>query len=254
MSAHTTVLITGTKSGIGKGLLSAYALRDHHTVIAAIRDGPDSQPGKDLIALPVGKGSKIIIAKYDAASDTSAKEMISTLESKHSIRHLDIVIANAGILKHWGPVREVKSADLFEHFDIHVVGTIRLFQATAPLLDKSSQTPKFFIISSSIGSNGLMDQYAPMKMIAYGMAKSSQNYLASRIHREEDKIVVVPVQPGWVQTDMGSRAAVYAGMKASDPPVTVDQSVTGMMGVFDSASKAEYSGKFWNQEHENLPW
>ena len=254
MQPQTTVLITGTKSGIGKALLSAYALRDNHLIIAAIRDGPNSKPAAELEALPVGKGSKIIVAKFDASSDTSSKEMASYLQSEHGVTRLDTVISNAGILKHWGPVREVKTEDMYEHFDIHVIGTIRLYQATAPLLDKSEQTPKFLIISSSLGSNGLMDDYAPMQMIAYGMAKTSQNFLASRIHREESKIVVVPMQPGWIATDMGSRAAVWAGMSPNDPPVQMDDAVHGMMGVFDAANKEKYSGKFWNQEHKQLPW
>ena len=254
MASKTTVLITGTKSGIGRNLLAAYASRKNTLVIAAIRDGPDSVPAKELEAIPTGDGSKIVVVKYDAGSETSADEMVSYLESAHKITSLDIVVANAGILKQWGPVREVKSDEILEHFVIHTLGPIRLYKATAPLLDKSEQTPKFFIISSSLGSNALMDNYAPMKMIAYGMAKAAVNFAASRIHREEDKIVVVPVQPGWIATDMGSRAAVWAGMNPNDPPVKMEDAVSGLMTVFDSANKEEYSGKFWNQNNEILAW
>ena len=254
MAPSTTVLITGTKSGIGKALLAAYAARDNTTIIAAIRDGPDSGPAKTLEALPTGTNSKIVVVKYDASSERSVKEMVSHLQNELNISTLDVVIANAGILKQWGPVREVKADEILEHFTIHTLGAIMLYQATAPLLDNSEQTPKFFIISSSLGSNGLMDQYAPMKMIAYNMAKAAVNHAAGRIHREEDKIAVVPVQPGWIATDMGSRAAVWAGMNASDPPVKMEESVSGLMHLFDHATKEEHSGKFWNQNGEMLPW
>lgn len=252
--AQTTILITGPKSGIGRNLLAAYVSRDDVLAIAAFRDGPDSDPAKDLQTIPTGKGSKIISVKYDAGSETSAQEMVSYLASEYNITSLDIVIANAGILKQWGPVREVASEDILEHFTIHTLGPIRLYKATAPLLDKSQQTPKFFIISSALGSNALMNDYAPMKLIAYGMAKAAVNFAASRIHREEEKIVVVPVQPGWIATDMGSRAAVMAGMNPNDPPVKMEDSIAGLLNVFDHANKEEYSGRFWNQKNEILAW
>ena len=254
MAPSTTALITGTKSGIGNGLLAAYAARDNTLAIAVIRDGPNTEAAKKLEALPTGKNSKVIAAKYDASSETSVKEMVSYLQSAHNITSLDVVVANAGILKQWGTVREVKGEEILEHFNIHTLGAIRLYQATVPLLDQSQTTPKFFIISSTLGSNGLMDQYLPLKMIAYNMAKAAVNYAAGKMHREEEKLVVVPVQPGWIATDMGSRAAVWAGMKASDPPIALEDSIEGLMNVFDTATKEEHSGRFFDQKGQALPW
>ena len=157
MAPSTTVLITGCKSGIGKALLAAYVARDNTLAIAAIRDGPNTGAARALEALPTGSNSKVVVVKYDASSESSVKEMASYLQSEHNVTSLDVVVANAGILKQWGPVRTVKSEDILEHFTIHTLATIQLYQATAPLLDNSQQTPKFFIISSSLGSNSLMD-------------------------------------------------------------------------------------------------
>lgn len=98
MSFTTTVLVTGCKSGIGRGLLSAYASRPNTLAIAAIRDGPDSAAGKALISLPVGLGSKVIVAKYDAGSKTAAVDLVTFLKSTYQLSVLDVVIANAGIL------------------------------------------------------------------------------------------------------------------------------------------------------------
>lgn len=252
-SALETFAESYVSMNVGKAFLTAYAARDNVLVIAAIRDGPDSAPARELEALPTGTNSKVIVAKYDATSEQSVHDMVAYLQSEHNIRSLDIVIASAGILKQWGP-RDVKSEDILEHFTVHTLGAIRLYRATIGLLDKSVQTPKFFIISSALGSNGLMDQYAGMKMIAYNMAKGAQNLAAGRIHREEDRLIIIPVQPGWIATDMGSRAAVYAGMKASDPPVALEDSVAGLLKLFDRATKEEHSGRFWNQKGEEIPW
>jgi norsolorinic acid ketoreductase len=201
MSFTTSVLITGSKSGIGKGLLAAYASRPNTLAIAAIRDGPDSGAAKALTSLPVGPGSKIVVAKYDASSRTAATELVKFIKATHHVSSLDVVIANAGILKHFGPAKEASAETIAEHFEINTLAPILLYQATQELLNASSQTPKFFFISSSIGSNGLQDHY-PLPVLAYGLSKTALNWAASRIHREEDRIVVVPMQPGWVQTGM----------------------------------------------------
>ncbi|KAI1617304.1 hypothetical protein EDD37DRAFT_616198 [Exophiala viscosa] len=253
MSYNTTVLITGCKSGIGKGLLTAYASRPNTLAIAAIRDGPDSEPATALTSLPVGHGSKIVVAKYNASSTTAAQELVEYLKTAHKLSSLDIVIANAGILKHFGPAKEASAETITEHFQINTLAPILLYQATQPLLDASEQTPKFFIISSSLGSNGLQDDY-PLPMLAYGMSKAGVNYAASRIHREEDRIVFIAQQPGWVKTEMGHAAATYAGMSHADVPVTLEDSIKGLMGCFDRADKATHSGKFWDQEGTQLPW
>ena len=254
MTPITTVLITGSKSGIGRALLEAYSARDSHLVIAAIRDGPNTDKAKELEAIPTGPNSKIVVVKYDASSEDVVKDMVSSLRSAHNLTALDIVIANAGILKQWGPAREASSEDMVEHFTVHALGALQLYQATAPLLDKSTQTPKFFIISSGLGSNALLDSYGKMQLISYNTAKAAVNYIAGKIHQEEERLVVLPIAPGWIATDMGSRAAVFAGMEASDPPVKLEESIKGLLGVFDKATKEDYSGKFWDQNHEQVPW
>ena len=246
----TTVLVTGSKSGIGKGLLEAYAARPNTIAIAAIRDGPDSAAAKELTSLAVGKDSRIVVVKYDAGSTTAATEMVSILKSKYGINHLDVVIANAGILKHFGPATEASAETLVEHIQINTIAPILLYQATHALLTASSE-PKFFIISSDLGSMGDMKRL-PLPMLAYGMSKAAVNYAAVKFHHEDSKITVVPVQPGWVQTNMGQKAADIAGV--AQVPVTIKDSIAGLMKVFDSATKSETSGTFPTFEGAIIPW
>ncbi|KIW88756.1 uncharacterized protein Z519_10803 [Cladophialophora bantiana CBS 173.52] len=253
MSFANTILVTGSKSGIGKGLLSTYASRPSTLAIAAIRDGPDSAAAKALTSLPVGPGSKIVVAKYDASSKTAAVDLVDFLKAVQNISALDIVVANAGILKHFGPAKEASAETIMEHLEVNTLAPILLYQATQELLSASKQTPKFFIISSNIGSNTLQDSY-PLPMIAYGMSKAAVNWAVSRIHREEDRIAVVAMQPGWVQTAMGNTAAEFAGMKAEEVPVKLEDSVNGLISVFDKADKTTYGGKFWDQNGVQMPW
>jgi hypothetical protein len=53
---------------------------------------------------------------------------------------------------------------------------------------------------------------------------------------------------------MGNQAAELAGMAPDDVPVKLEDSVKGLITVFDKADKATYSGKFWDQTDNQLPW
>ncbi|KAK5046815.1 hypothetical protein LTR84_007169 [Exophiala bonariae] len=253
MSYQTTVLVTGAKAGIGKGLLEAYASRPNTLAVAAIRNGPESPEALALTSLPTAQGSKIVVGQYDAGDKSSAVNLVEYLTRTHGIKTLDIVVANAGILKHYGPAKEARSELIEEHFRVNTVGPILLYQATRTLLLASTQQPKFFIISSSIGSNALQDNF-PLEVLAYGTSKAAVNWVASRIHREEDRLVVIAMQPGWVTTDMGIRAAESAGLTAADVPVSIEESVGGLVSFFDKADRSAHGGKFWDQKGEQVPW
>lgn len=253
MSFKTTVLVTGAKAGIGKGLLETYASHPNTLVIAAIRDGPDSAAALGLTSLPVAQGSKIIVAQYDAGAKSGALDLVEYLTASCDIKSFDIVIANAGILTHYGPAKEAAPELIEDHFRINTLGPILLYQATRSLLLASAQTPKFFIISSSIGSNALQDHF-PLEVLAYGTSKAAINWATSRIHREEDRLAVVAMQPGWVSTNMGVKAATWAGMSPSDVPVTIEDSVGGLVSFFEKADRATHGGRFWDQDGKPVPW
>ena len=53
---------------------------------------------------------------------------------------------------------------------------------------------------------------------------------------------------------MGNQAAELVGMKPEDVPVALEDSVKGLMSVFDKADKATHSGKFWDQNGVQMPW
>ena len=248
----TTVVVTGSKSGIGKGLLASYASRSNHIVVAAIRDGLDSEAGKALLSLPVGSGSKIIVKKYDASSTSAATGLVEELESKDGLTKLDIVVANAGILKTMENVAGTSAEDFTEHFNINALSPILLYQATAALLNKSKQTPKFLVVSTRLASIGLQSSL-PLPLAAYNVSKAAVNLAVARIHADEPKIVALPVHPGFVATNMGNRAVAKLGIDPNsdqNPAISVDESVAGMLKVFDNATKENESGKFIGYDGE----
>lgn len=167
--APLIVLITGGNRGLGQGLIKLFLsqpnyvspsslaedqayLRTHaQTVIAAVRD-PNHATAQALADLPKGAGSTLITVRYDASSEQSATDVVSELQAKYGIAHLDIVVANAGISKSWPLVKDVKRADIQEHVEVNVMGVVSLYQATRELLQRSADGPRFVAIGSMGGA------------------------------------------------------------------------------------------------------
>jgi norsolorinic acid ketoreductase len=137
---------------------------------------------------------------------------------------LDVVIANAGIANHWGPGASTPIQELESHFRINTVGPLILFQAVLPLLSRST-VPKFVTVSTAVGSIGEQQNY-PLPSTAYGTSKAALNYLTRKLHFEHPNIVIYPISPGWVQTEMGTPIAKGVGME--DAPVTIADCVAGV--------------------------
>jgi norsolorinic acid ketoreductase len=188
------VLISGANKGIGYALVTRYLSRPNTTVIATVRQ-PSSPEAAQLKELPKGEGSNIIIVKIESTSDTDALEAVSSLGG-HQINHLDLVIANSGLfaLHAFVEVSKIQPKDLMEHLDVNTGGTLRLFQATLPLLQKAEK-PIFAYISSVVGSIS-MQEYFPAPISSYGASKAAMNLLIRRIHIENPDLIAIALHPG----------------------------------------------------------
>ncbi|KAJ9657945.1 hypothetical protein H2198_004029 [Neophaeococcomyces mojaviensis] len=246
------ILITGTKAGIGHGLLSAFASRPNTTIIAAIRDAPDSDKAKAMIAAvpTIAENTHIIPVQYDASTKSAHEVVASLATAQPKVTHLDLVIANAAVATQWGPTYSVTAEELTTHLNVNTIAPILLYQATRDLLLASPNTPKFILISTVIGSIE-MTPTIPFQTVVYGLTKAAGNYFTRKANSEEDKIVIVSVHPGWVQTDMGNRAASKLGMDAA--PLSMEESVKGLVEIFDKADKT-MGGTFQQVGGEPLPW
>ena len=76
----------------------------------------------------------------------------------------------------------------------NAIGPFRLFQAVAPLLQKSAQ-PKFVLLGTPVGSIGEMEKHG-MPMFAYGASKAMAHYMVRKIHFEHQDVIAFAVDPG----------------------------------------------------------
>ncbi|CAG8978065.1 hypothetical protein HYALB_00000737 [Hymenoscyphus albidus] len=252
MATQEIVLITGANRGIGKGITTTYLAKPNMTVIAAVRK-PTDPTSQSLLSLPKGPGTKLILIQLNTISKPDHLSAIQTLASEHGITHIDILIANAGIMPPSSIARltRVDPEEIRSVFEVNTLGTLTLIQTFFETL-KRAKNPRFFVISSMSGSMGAMQNILGAPIFAYGMSKAAVNYLVKVCHVENEEISSMAFCPGWINTDMGGKAAEVIDMPDA-PFVKMEDSMAGLIKMFDSASREE-SGTFRNWDGSVIPW
>jgi norsolorinic acid ketoreductase len=229
-------------------MLTSLLTRSNNMVIAAVRD-PKAAVSQELNDLPKADGSSLHLVKIDSAITSDPATAIKDLDAL-GVSHIDVVIANAATADTADSVLNTSPDAVNRHMSVNFIGVLALFQACEPLLRKS-QNPKFIAVSSNLGSIGLAP-YIPGPWFCYGVTKAALNYLVRRVHAENDWLTAVALQPGWVQTDMGTYAAKCVGMDSA--PMKLEDSVAGCLKVIDTASREKYAGEFVSSELETILW
>ncbi|EIN06063.1 NAD(P)-binding protein [Punctularia strigosozonata HHB-11173 SS5] len=250
--APTVYLISGANRGIGLALVKALAMREGAIVFAGARNPEGATELRELAAAQApGKVHVVKLVSSDKPGNEAAIE-----EVKSKAGRLDVVIANAGISQYYGRGVDAPPESFREHFEVNVVGTLVLFQASLELLKASTRAPKFVIISSGAGS---ITEGAQMSlgMLPYGVSKAAENYLARKLHfeHEQDGLIVFPLNPGATETDLAKGA--FAGDEKGMQGIgfkSADECATQLLSVIDRATRDEEGGQFVNFDGERRPW
>lgn len=245
--------ITGANRGLGLNLTKRLLERSNTTVIASVRNSDASKMlESEINSLSMGENSSLKIIELDFSSAFSVENICQTVkEGTNGLTHVDVLICNAGCATPLTPVLDTSAENLRTSFEVNTIAPLLVFQAFWPLLKKSS-TPKYALISSSVGSIAVQE---PVPGGGYGPSKAASNWLTKAIHaqHEKDGLTAFSIQPGWVHTDMGAFAAKE--WKYDEPlPVTLEDSVRGMLRVIDGATRETTSGKFITYDGELLQW
>ncbi|KAL2130928.1 hypothetical protein VTI74DRAFT_5753 [Chaetomium olivicolor] len=108
------------------------------------------------------------------------------------------------------------------------------------------------LLTQHVVVNSPPRNFIPMKNAAYAPTKLVQHWLTKALHTEEPWLTAFPVDPGWVQTDLGQRGADAFGYEKA--AITVDESVNGIIEVIDAATRNTHSGKMWVYTGVESPW
>jgi NAD(P)-dependent dehydrogenase (short-subunit alcohol dehydrogenase family) len=121
----TTVLVTGSNSGIGRATAVYLAARGFD-VFASMRNLDSA--GK-LLAMAKDAGAEVHPVQLDVSNDDSVRDAVAGIEAQTS--GIDVLVNNAGIGGN-ATVEESPADLLLNVFDVNVCGGVRCLQAVLP--------------------------------------------------------------------------------------------------------------------------
>jgi NAD(P)-dependent dehydrogenase (short-subunit alcohol dehydrogenase family) len=229
----TTIVITGANRGIGLALTKLYAQRGD-TVIACCRE-----PSKADELQALSKNQSITVAPLSVDSDASVVALAKQLANAS----IDILINNAGVGGGPGEKQSATSMDFAawaETLNTNTLGPVRVMQALLPNL-KRSKNPKVMSVTSQMGAISL----DMTSMYGYCASKAALNKFMrmAAIELKQQGVAIGLIHPGWVQTDMGGKAA----------SITPTASATGIVKVIDQLTLSN-AGHFWKWDGSLHSW
>lgn len=207
------VLIVGASRGIGLGLVSAHLERGWE-VHATTRDG--TMPTEHPNLRP---------HLLDVLDPGQLQGLVDELTDP-----MDRIVHNAGI-------NHAPRDDLFA---VNAEAPIRVVQS---LLDASTLNAGGVVVIMSSNAGSRASRRAGSG--DYGDSKAALNdEFRNRVHDwGRAGAIAVVMHPGWVRTDMGG----------PDAPLSLDESVAGIMRVLDDLGRADH-GRFLTWDGATLPW
>ena len=226
-----TVVITGANRGIGLEMTKQF-LNTNRRVIAGCRNPNEATALNDL-----SSAGELSVFQLDVSDSVSIKDFCAELSGVN----IDILINNAGVLdREKQGMLGVKAEPWLEAFKIN---SIAPFEVAVGLLRnlKTSSRPRIVSVSSQLGSLHLKGP----GLYSYNSSKAALNQVMKIMSQdlEADGVIVCPIHPGWVQTDMGG----------SEADITPQESAGGIISFIDNLTM-EQSGRFWQWNGEEHPW
>ena len=215
VSAETTiVLVTGANQGIGyyiaKQLASEHS--DYHVIMAGRNPETIEKAATELSSEGLAVEPIVLDVNYDETIAKAAKEV----EKKYG--RLDVLVNNAGITQRYvDPKGKSRRMIMQAVFDTNVFGTYETTEVFAPLLAKSTKTPRIVFVSTSVSSLQLRTEpKTPTRatpFTEYPTSKAAMNMLCLHyaVKYEKEGWKVNASCPGLCKTHLN-------GFTRGDPP------------------------------------
>ena len=227
------VLVTGANRGLGLGFVKNY-LEKNINVVSTTRELKSS---KELLALKERFPNNLEIFELDLLKEGAGYALANFLGD----RPIDILINNAGVGSTNQHLQAVSPKPWLEVLKVNLIAPLIVTQSIIDNVKKGSDK-KIYFLSSQLGS--IADNTSG-GMYIYRSSKTGLNQVVKSlsVDLKPQGITVVALHPGWVKTDMGGPNA----------PVSIDESIEGMMQVIYSTDIRD-TGRFLNYDGKELPW
>ena len=197
----------------------------------------DLKSSKELMAIKERFPDNLEIFELDLLKESAGH----TLSNFLGDRPIDILINNAGVGSTNQHFQAVSRKPWLEVLKVNLIAPLVVTQAIIDNVKKGSGK-KIYFLSSQLGS--IADNTSG-GMYIYRSSKTGLNQVVKSlsVDLKPQGITVVSLHPGWVKTDMGGPNA----------PVSIDESIEGMMQVIYSTDIRD-TGRFLNYDGKELPW
>lgn len=234
-----SILITGSNRGVGLELARQYLGRGNTRVFATCRN-PGS--ARELHRLAVQYPGRVQIFALDVTDETTITAAADAVRAETD--SLDMLINNAGVFPRDASMTRFGYLDaeaMLNILHINAVGPVLVAQAFANLLRKGTH-PRLINISSDAGSLAMKDGGCNY---TYPASKAALNMFMRCMAGELKSagVVTIAIHPGWVRTDMGGPGAA----------LSVEESASGLMSVFDRLTMQD-NGGYFRWDGQQMPW
>lgn len=232
---HSTVLITGALTGIGRATAIAFAREGANIVVSGRHDEAGVRLADELRAL----GVQAEYLRADVTHEDDQRALVR--QAVERFGRLDVAVNNAGTEGQLGPVTGQTEANYRATFDANVLGVLLGMKHQLPVMlaQGGGAIVNLSSIAGHVGMAGA-SVYAASKHAVEGLTKSVA------LEGAAAGVRVNAVAPGPVQTDMlerftGGNADAKSGLFGAVPakrggsPEEIAQTI-----VFLASDKARY--------------
>jgi NAD(P)-dependent dehydrogenase (short-subunit alcohol dehydrogenase family) len=205
VESSSSILITGSSTGVGRATAERFAARGWR-VFASMRD-PDK--GAPLRARAAAQGWRLSTPALDVTRDDSVAAAVDALLRETGGR-LDVLVNNAGYYA-FGPLERTSPDELRAQLETNVVGVQRVTRAVLPAM-RARRVGTIVTIGSLSGRVALpmVGPYHASKWALEGMIE------AWRLELIPFGIRVVLVEPGPFRTELHSNERLAAAAGSAD--------------------------------------
>ena len=184
-----TVVVTGSRRGIGLGIALAFAKEGANIVLNAT-----SEIDQEILELFTPYSGEVLSVVGDISKFEVAESLVEQTIEKFS--KIDVLINNAGITRD-GLVLKMKEKDFDDVIDTNLKGCFNLIRFASPYMVRQ-KSGSIINMTSIVGVSGNAGQvnYAASKAGIIGLTKSVAKEIGSR------GITVNAIAPGYIDTEM----------------------------------------------------
>ncbi|KAF4630758.1 hypothetical protein G7Y89_g7388 [Cudoniella acicularis] len=234
--AGQTIIVTGSNTGLGLEAARHFVQLDAARVILAVRSVKKGEDAKASIEASTSRKNVVEVWQVDMSNFNSVKAFAAKCDS---LDRLDVVVANAGILRNTFEAAEGTEISIA----VNVIGTFLLALNLFPVLrrsrGKTGQTSRLVITSSVVHENAKFQERHESSVFE-AFKKDKKSYLADRYNTSKllEVLLVRSIAAAMQKSAHASEPVILNNVNPGLCHSELDKSVEGVASYILTIAKA----------------